>query len=42
MKEAEMTVIADCIADVLNQGEAAVPSVREKVLRLTDAFPLYA
>ena len=42
MKEAEMAVIADCIADVLNQGEAAVPSVREQVLQLTDAFPLYA
>ena len=41
MKEAEMGLIADCIADVLEGGEAAVASVREKVLRLTDDFPLY-
>ena len=41
MKEAQMAVIADCIADILEQGEAAVPAVREKVAALTDAFPLY-
>ena len=41
MKEAQMAVIADCIADILEQGEAAVPAVREKVAVLTDAFPLY-
>ena len=41
MKEAQMALIADCIADVLERGEAAVASVREKVLRLTDEFPLY-
>ncbi len=41
MKEAEMGLIANCIADVLERGEAAVASVREKVLRLTDEFPLY-
>ena len=41
MKEAQMTVIADCIADVLEKGEAAVTAVREKVAGLTDAFPLY-
>ena len=41
MKEAQMAVIADCIADILEQGEAAVPTVREKVAALTDAFPLY-
>ena len=41
MKEAEMGLIADCIADILEGGEAAVASVREKVLRLTDDFPLY-
>ncbi len=41
MKEAQMAVIADCIADILEQGEAAVPAVREKVAALTDSFPLY-
>ena len=41
MKEAQMAVIADCIPDILEQGEAAVPAVREKVAALTDAFPLY-
>ena len=41
MKEAQMAVIADCIADILEQGEAAVPAVREKVAALTNAFPLY-
>ena len=41
MKEAQMAVIADCIADILEQGEAAVPAVHEKVAALTDAFPLY-
>ena len=41
MKEAQMAVIADCIADVLEQGGEAVPSVREKVLSLTGEFPLY-
>ena len=40
-KEAEMGLIANCIADVLERGEAAVASVREKVIRLTDEFPLY-
>ena len=41
MKEAQMAVIADCIPDILEQGEAAVPAVRKKVAALTDAFPLY-
>ena len=41
MKEEQMTVIADCIADILEQGESAVEQVRAKALALTEAFPLY-
>lgn len=41
MKETEMRTIGDCIADVILSGEAAMPSVRERVKSLTENFPLY-
>ncbi len=41
MKEPEMKIIADSIADVLERGEEALPEVRERVRSLTQAYPLY-
>ncbi|MDO4356081.1 MAG: serine hydroxymethyltransferase [Clostridia bacterium] len=41
MKEPEMVRIADLIADVIEGGEAAVDSVRAKVLDICGDFPLY-
>lgn len=41
MKEPEMLVIADCIADVIEKGEEAFPSVLERVDGLTTRFPIY-
>jgi glycine hydroxymethyltransferase len=42
MKEAEMVVIANLIADVIEKGEAVLPEVQAKVLELCAKFPLYA
>ncbi len=42
MKEPEMRQIGNMIARIIREGEAAVPSVREEVLALCKAFPLYA
>lgn len=41
MKEEDMKTIALCIADVIKQGEQAVPQVKEKVLALCKKYPLY-
>jgi glycine hydroxymethyltransferase len=43
MKEAEMTVIADCIADVLDNigNDVKIAEVKEKIKKLCGAFPLY-
>ncbi len=41
MKEAEMKIIGDCIADVIQKGAAAKTSVIERVMALTRKFPLY-
>lgn len=41
MKEEDMTVIANCIADIVEKGEDAIPSVTEKVLALCAKYPLY-
>lgn len=40
-KEPEMEKIAGFIADMIEQGEAAVPAVKAEVEKLTAAFPLY-
>ncbi len=42
MKEEQAIVIANCIADVIEKGEAAYESVRAEVAKLCKAFPLYA
>ncbi len=42
MKEEQMTVIADCIADAIQKGESAKQSILERVKSLTDKFPLYS
>ena len=41
MKEDEMRAIADCIADVIEQKEAAIPDVTARALALCDAHPIY-
>jgi len=41
MKEAEMVIIANLIADVIEKGEAVLPEVQKKVLELCAKFPLY-
>ncbi len=40
MNEADMDVIADCIADVIKNGEAAVERTKNKVAELTKKYPL--
>ena len=40
MNEADMDVIADCIADVIKNGEAAVERTKAKVSELTKRYPL--
>ena len=42
MKEAEMREIADCICAIIRDGESQIPAVKERVIALTDRFPLYA
>ena len=39
--EKDMGTIANCLADILEQEEAAIPAVKAKVKELTDAHPLY-
>jgi glycine hydroxymethyltransferase len=41
MKEKEMVIIANLIADVIEKGEAVIDEVREQVLALCKDFPLY-
>jgi glycine hydroxymethyltransferase len=41
MKEPEMKLIADWIARILHEGEAACESVKSEVVSLTDNYPLY-
>lgn len=41
MKEPQMQIIGDCIADAILQGEAAKQSVLQRVAKLTTEFPLY-
>ncbi|MGI6689063.1 MAG: serine hydroxymethyltransferase [Christensenellales bacterium] len=41
MKEADMDLIAHLIARIIKEKEAAIPSVREEVLKLTKAHPLF-
>ena len=41
MNQADMAEIADMIADVIEQGEAAVEPVRERAMALCARYPLY-
>ena len=41
MKEEDMKVIADCISEIIYQGENAIGSVSEKVSALCKKYPLY-
>ena len=41
MKEAEMRQIGSMIAQLIEEGEAAVPTVKEQAIALCKAFPLY-
>ena len=41
MKEPEMAQIGNGIVRLINEGEAAVPAVKEMVLALCEQFPLY-
>ncbi len=42
MKEEEMYIIADCLADIIQKQEEAIPSVSERALALSTAYPIYA
>lgn len=42
MGEKEMQIIADCIAKVIHEKEAALPAVKKQVAALCEKFPLYA
>ena len=41
MKEEQMTEIGNMIVKLINEGEAAVPEVKEQVIALCRKFPLY-
>ena len=41
MKEDDMLIIADCIADIIDNGEAAVERVTAKVEALCKKYPIY-
>lgn len=41
MKEADMDLTARLIARIIQEKEAAIPAVREEVLKLTQAHPLF-
>ncbi len=41
MKEPEMVLIGDLISRLMEEGEAAVPAVKEQVIELCRRFPLY-
>lgn len=42
MKEEDMVVIAECIADIVDNGEEAVERCSEKVAALCKKYPIYA
>ena len=42
MKEEDMVVIAECIADIIDNGEEAVERCSEKVAALCEKYPIYA
>lgn len=42
MKEEDMVVIAECIADIIDNGEEAVERSAKKVAALCEKYPIYA
>ncbi len=42
MKEEDMVVIAECIADIIDHGEEAVERCAKKVAALCEKYPIYA
>lgn len=42
MKEDDMVVIAECIADIIDNGEEAVERCAKKVTALCEKYPIYA
>ena len=42
MKEDDMVVIAECVADIIDNGEAAVERCSAKVAELCKKYPIYA
>ncbi len=42
MKETEMQLIANCVADIIERKEDAIEEVSAKIIALCDRFPLYA
>lgn len=42
MKEAEMIIIGNCIADIIDGMESAIPQVSATISELCERFPLYA
>ena len=42
LKEADIAVVADCIADIIDRGDEAIEPVKAKVEELCQRFPLYA
>ena len=41
MQPEDMDVVAECIADVIDRGEAAVEEVGKKVAALCEKYPIY-
>ena len=41
MREEQMKIIGDCIADAIQNGESAKASILDRVAKLTAQFPLY-
>jgi Glycine/serine hydroxymethyltransferase len=41
MKEEDMIKVADCIADIVFEGEAAYDKVKTAVKALCDKYPIY-
>ncbi len=41
MNEQDMIIIADCIADMIYNKEAAIPSVTERAVALCEKYPIY-
>ena len=41
MKEDDMKIIADCIADIIFKGEEVIEDVKARVIALCEKYPIY-